>query len=132
MILVVLVLVLVTVMGVREGAPQAVYLAYLPIIAILGGYLRIRDDDEGLVLTFAPVWRRRIPWEDIRSMQVDTYHGRRFGGWGLRLGRGAVAYSVWGLTAVRVKVRGRRDVVFTTADPEGWVEVWKQRRLVAG
>jgi len=56
---------------------------------------------------------RRLGPEDIREFEVRTYSPvREYGGWGMRWGRGGMAYSVWGNRGVDlVLFDGRRKLI---------------------
>ena len=87
-------------------------------VLLFTGALRTSVDTDGVRLVLRPIWRRFQPWAEVESAVVEPYRWTRFGGWGIRLGRGAIAYSVWGPHAVRLLLAGKRDLVIGTRDPK--------------
>lgn len=61
---------------------------------------------DALYLRFFPLSQRRIPWSDIASCQARSYRPiREYGGWGIRFGRGGMAYNVSGNMGVQLELR---------------------------
>jgi hypothetical protein len=61
---------------------------------------------DALYLRFFPLSQRRIPWSDVASCQARTYRPiREYGGWGIRFGRGGMAYNVSGDRGVQLELR---------------------------
>jgi hypothetical protein len=83
-------------------------------VFLLGVRLRTEVRDDGLYVKLWPVHRsfRRIPWSDIERHEPIEYSSlRRFGGWGLRVRPGEVAYNVGGSQGVLIERPGGRSVV---------------------
>lgn len=100
----------------------------LAVFALVFGNLHIVAEADGLLIRYFPLWHRRIPWSDVEDAQAERYRPWRFGGWGIRYSRHAIAFSVITKQAIRLTVRGRRlQVVFSTKQPDDWIEALKQR-----
>ncbi len=84
---------------------------------LLTGNLATRVEPRRLVLAYWPLWRRTVELVNVRRAYAQPYQWWRFGGWGIRVGAGAIAFSVWGKKAVRLDLEGW-DLVVTTRDPD--------------
>lgn len=84
----------------------------LPTTAIVTNLLCVRTvvDSDSVTVTFGwlfPLYRRRVPLRDIRSVEAITYSPLRdYGGWGIKGVSGNVALNA----------RGNRGVRMTFAD----------------
>ncbi len=114
-------LIMVPVIWEAGDEPMAVLVlgaAMLPVIALTAGFSRltIRDDGDQLGVYFGPpfVWRTRIAYRDIESVQPDR--STFWDGWGVHWmpGKGTI-YNVWGFDCVRVKT-AKRTVRLGTDD----------------
>lgn len=99
-----------------EALPFAIAGTFL--LLLLFGKLATRVDGRRLLLVYWPIWRRSVPLANVRRAYAQPYRWWRFAGWGIRLGRGAVAFHVWGRHAVRLDLDGR-DLLVGTRDPDG-------------
>jgi hypothetical protein len=67
---------------------------------------------DALYLRFFPLTQRTIPWSDIASCRARTYRPiREYGGWGVRFGRGGMAYNVSGDRGVQLELRRGRPLL---------------------
>lgn len=89
----------------------------LALLLVFSMHLRTQIQDGELRVGLLPVWRRRQPLSAVRSARVIRYEWIKFGGWGIRLGDGAVAYTCWEKDAVRLELDGR-DLVVGTGRPD--------------
>ncbi len=102
----------------KDDAPWWVLGAMSAFIALLISLkLSVRVEEAALDLRFGILRHRRLSWDSIQHVRQEHYRPGRYGGWGLRFGRGAVAYTVWGRGAVRLELEGR-DLVIGTKRPE--------------
>jgi hypothetical protein len=102
----------------QEEARMVLALPAVLLALLFGSNLRIQVLGDELVLTYFPLWRRRIPLARIRAAEVVPYDWKRYGGWGLRIGLdGSISYSVWEKQAVRLTLEGQRPVNVGTTRP---------------
>ncbi len=87
------------------------------IAFLMTSNLATRVEPRRLVLAYWPIWRRTLDLHRVRRAWSEPYDWWRYGGWGIRLAKGAIAYSVWGKTAVRLELEGW-DLVVATPNPE--------------
>src|SRR5262249_8623171 len=81
--------------GRQIGFPLLVF--YLALIAFLTAFQTLRVRMEGMDLQVGfPIFNRRIPLHDIDRIQPIHYGWLQWGGWGVRIRRGAVMYNVPG------------------------------------
>lgn len=70
-------------------------------------------------IRFAPMRAKRIPYDNIASMEVRTIRPiRDFGGWGVRHGKSAKGYLARGNQAVWLSTLDGRDIVIGTEQPD--------------
>lgn len=88
----------------------------LLLLVVLGLYsmklvTEVRDD--GVYISFFPLYRRRIAFQDILRCEPATYSPLgEFGGWGIRWNPWkGLAYSASGNTGVRLELVGGRRVL---------------------
>ncbi len=78
------------------------------LLSLMFKHLTVSDEGEYLAVRFGPlpVFRRRIPYADISSVQADRTSW--IDGWGIHWvpGRG-YTYNLWGFSCVKLEVRGR-------------------------
>lgn len=92
----------------------------IPVVAFLVVFtmhLHTRVEGAQLRVGVFPIWRRRQEVHAVRSARKIPYQWTKYGGWGIRLGDGAVAYSCWEKQAVRLELDGR-DLVIGTGRPD--------------
>lgn len=86
---------------------------------------------EGITVRFFPFIRKKTVFllEEIASVEVITYKPiREYGGWGLRVGKNGVAYSVSGKQGVLITFKEPKKLVFGkhktlllgTQQPDAW------------
>jgi len=81
--------------------------------------LIIEVRDEGLLLHFAPIRRRLIPWGDIAEAKATAYEIRKIGGWGVRLGRdGRTCYTASGFEGVDLTLKDGERVLVGSREAE--------------
>lgn len=97
-------------------------LAFVGAIAVLlmTGFLRVRVAAD-LTLLLWPMWKRAVDLATVERAEAIEYVWWKFGGWGIRWGDGAIAYSVWGKQAVRLTLPGR-DLVIQVKDADGLLD----------
>lgn len=80
--------------------------------------LRIEVTGDSIRVRLAWVYSRTIALDDVATVQAREYHAlKRFGGWGLRLGRdGARAYTVKGNDAAVLTLKDGREVYLGSRD----------------
>ncbi len=67
--------------------------------------LRVEVRESCVSIRFRPLVRREIPLRDIRRCEARTYQPlREYGGWGIRFGRGGMAYNVRGNRGVQLEL----------------------------
>ncbi len=96
-------------------------LAALGVGSLMSANLATRVEPRRLVVVYWPLWKRTIQLTSVRRAVEEPYDWWRYGGWGIRIGRGAVAYSVWGKSAVRLEMDGW-DLVIGSRDAEGLMQ----------
>ena len=109
----------------RSNPAVSIILLGAAVVTILAGlcvgYLVVRDEGDFLALRYGPlpVFRRRIPFSNIRS--VEPSRSSVIDGWGIHYmpGRG-MTYNLWGFDCVKLKV-DRRVVRVGTDDVQGLV-----------
>lgn len=94
------------------------------LATVLSAHLSVGRTQDSILLAYWPFARRHIAVQDIVAAQAVTYRPLRdYGGWGIRWGRGGVAWTVSGSRAVRLDLRNGRHVLIGSRDPH---------RLLAG
>jgi len=93
----------------------------LVALLLLSVQLRTEVRADGICLRYWPLHRtfRHIPWSDIERCEAVEYDSlQRFGGWGLRVRPGEVAYNVGGRRGVRIRRSGQRSVLIGSESPD--------------
>ena len=63
--------------------------------------------------------KRRIPLEDLKSVEARTYSPiREYGGWGFRYGRSGKAYNVMGNRGVQLELKSGERVLLGSQKAE--------------
>lgn len=87
---------------------QWVVAAVVLSVAFMFQHLTVRDEGDCLAVCFGPlpVFRRRVPYADVTS--VEPSRSALIDGWGVHWipGRGTT-YNLWGFGCVKVVVRGK-------------------------
>lgn len=80
--------------------------------------LELTIDDQQLTVGF-PIWRARVPFDQIIACRPITYRWWEFGGYGIRRGRRGTMLNVGGDggRAVELRRRGRGALLFSSRDP---------------
>jgi len=80
--------------------------------------VRVRVEGTDLKVGFG-LLSKRIPLHDIEQVSPVQYRWFQWGGWGIRIHRGAVMYNVPGDQgrAVELKLRNGKRVLFSAEDP---------------
>ncbi|MBA8827571.1 hypothetical protein FHX42_004967 [Saccharopolyspora lacisalsi] len=82
-------------------------------------HMRVRVDDEHLVVSIVPVLRRRFALRDVESAELVDSGPREFGGYGMRFGPGgAVGFLMGPGPAVRFTTGSGRIYVVVDANAE--------------
>lgn len=93
-----------------DSARWVLLIAAAVFLLLLTGAMTTRVDGGTVTITYRPIWRRRIEISAIQSARLIPYKWTDYGGWGIRYGQRAWAYSVWEKDAVRLQLEGT-DVV---------------------
>ena len=83
----------------------------------------VRND--GLYYRFSPFHLsfRRIAPEDLVKYEARTYSPiREYGGWGIRYGRGGMAYNVTGNRGVQLELASGKRILFGSQRPQEFTE----------
>jgi hypothetical protein len=106
--------------GDKPGAWVVFIGAYAVALALLRAFqvVRVRVDGTDLKVGFG-LFSKRIPLHDIDRVEPVQYRWLQWGGWGIRLRRGAVMYNVPGDQgrAVELTLRNGKRVLFSAQDP---------------
>lgn len=114
-----------------DGWAWSLLPAFLGLALILSLQMQTRIEGGELRVHLWPVWRRRQELSAVQRAWRTPYKWIHYGGWGLRFGQGAVAYSVWGHEAVRLQLEGR-DLVIETAEPDALLEALRAHGVQIG
>ena len=120
----------------RIGSELAAVLLGAAVVMIVAamcvGYLIVRDEGDYLALHYGPlpIFRRRIPFSNIRS--VEPGRSNVFEGWGIHYipGRGMI-YNLWGFDCVKIQV-DHRTVRVGTDDVKGLVRFLREKLTSQG
>ena len=101
---------------VKHPHPPAVIA--LVILVVGGSFLmflfwtmRTEVRSDSVYIRFWPM-KRRIPLEDIKSVEARTYSPiREYGGWGFRYGRSGKAYNVSGNRGVQLELKSGEHIL---------------------
>ena len=101
----------------------------LPAIVIFGRMVTMVVDD-ALVIRWLPIGGTRIPYEQIREVEVAEYRPLRdYGGWGIRWTPWAGwAWNVHGRRGVRLVLEDGRRVMVGSQQPEALAAALDARR----
>jgi hypothetical protein len=117
----------VTVVAVLFSRPgDALLLAIAPVLVILVAalislsHLDVDVTDSGVTIAFRYLWpTRRIPFEDITSVEVRRYNPLlEYGGWGVRLGPRGWGYLTSGNEGVQLRLRKGLPVLIGSSRPQ--------------
>lgn len=100
---------------------SAVIISVAMLPSLLGFLLRLetRVEDGVLSVRLTPFRPRRIALSDVVRAEVRTYHPiREYGGWGIRWGRGGMAYNARGNQGVQLELKDGRCVLIGSQEPE--------------
>ncbi|MCC7421529.1 MAG: hypothetical protein IT428_14690 [Planctomycetaceae bacterium] len=100
---------------------SAVIISVAMLPSLLGFLLRLetRVEDGVLSVRLTPFRPRRIALSDVVRAEVRTYHPiREYGGWGIRWGRGGMAYNARGNQGVQLELKDGRRVLIGSQEPE--------------
>lgn len=90
-------------------------------VLLTGGRMTTAVADGKLTIRYWPIWGRTLDLSRIQNARLIEYKWYQYGGWGIRWGQRAIAYSVWGKQAVRLQLRGR-DLVVQSLDARALLE----------
>src|SRR5512147_621828 len=114
------IMVLVVAGNAKPGAWVAVVIGYAVILPLTRAFqvVRVRVEGTDLRVAFGP-FGKRIPLHDIVQVAPVQYRWTQWGGWGIRMRRGAVLYNVPGDQgrAVELTLRNGKRVLFSAEDP---------------
>lgn len=80
--------------------------------------LCLQIDKWGMEIRFLPfIWKKRWDWETIDRIYVRKYSLWEYGGWGIRFGRGGIAYTTKGRYGIQVVLRNGSKVLIGTQHP---------------
>lgn len=86
---------------------------------LLKAELTVKVTPTALDIRYAPITRRTIPWNKIRSAESVTYKPLiEYGGWGLRYGKNGMAYNVSGNRGVLLEVDGSGNILIGSQRPD--------------
>jgi hypothetical protein len=105
----------------KPGAWIAMLIAYGLAVAAFRVFqvVRVRVEGTDLKVGFG-LFSKRIPLHEIDRVAPVQYRWLQWGGWGIRLNRGAVMYNVPGDhgRAVELTLRNGKRVLFSAEDPD--------------
>ena len=83
-----------------------------------------------ILIRYAPLLKRIIPFAEIESYAVRTYSPiREYGGWGIRgFGRGKRAYNISGNRGVHFWLRNGQEILIGSQKPEKLAQALPQDR----
>jgi hypothetical protein len=111
----------VTLVSVGTGGPLGVVIAGTIVVFMWALRLVTEVRDDGFYVRFVPFHTsfRRVPWTAIESVESVTYRPlREYGGWGIRLRPGALAYNVSGSRGVFLTRPDDRDLLVGSQRPD--------------
>lgn len=80
--------------------------------------------EDRIRLRVAPFpWLRVFYFHNVSSISVARYSLFNYGGWGIRIGRNGVTYTVKGTYGIRIKTHNGRQFLIGTQRPEKVQEV---------
>lgn len=90
----------------------------IPFLMFLFWTMRTEVRSDSVYIRFRPV-KRRIPLEDIKSVEARTYSPiREYGGWGFRYGRSGKAYNVSGNRGVQLELKSGERILIGSQKAE--------------
>jgi len=120
-VVLVLVLVLLPASGERAAGLAIVGVMAVGFLAVAYAFhaLQITLDDQQLTVGF-PIYRERVPLDQIIACRPIRYRWWEFGGYGIRWGRRGKMLNVVGDggRAVELRRRGRGTLLFSSRSPE--------------
>lgn len=94
--------------------------ALMLLLAMCFRQLSVRDDGDGLLISFGPLplFRRRILFADIES--VEQSRTTLLDGWGIHYSlSGGWVWNLWGFDCVLIHFKNGKLLKLGTDDPEG-------------
>lgn len=115
--------------GQREVLAAAVSIGcVLAVVGLAFRHLTVRDEGDHLAIRFGPLplFRRRIPYEEIRDVARDR--SLIVEGWGIHCSpRGGWVWNLWGRDCIRVERHEGTPIRIGTDDPDGLLAFLQQR-----
>lgn len=108
------------------------YVMYGPLalIVILFSLGRLVTEvrETGLFISFFPLWpERTIRWDEIRRAESISYAPSPYGGWGVRMRFGRMAYTVSGNRGVRIELKDGEEVLVGSQRPDELAQAISER-----
>jgi hypothetical protein len=108
------------------GPVSVVGLALVGCVAAFMYSLRLTTEvrNDGIYVKMWPLHQtvRRISWSDVEAYEPRRYKPlREFGGWGIRLAPGKIAYSVSGNQGVWIQRTNGRDILVGSQHVEDFI-----------
>ena len=113
-----------------DAPPWTIVLVVVLMALILTGSMTTRVAEGTVTVTMRPFWRRRQELSAVQSARLIPYVWHKYGGWGIRWGDRAIAYTVWEKQAIRFQLEGR-DLVIGTRRPEAFLEALRAHGITA-
>lgn len=123
---------------IRDQAPEStliisaapMVIGAVVVVVILSARISIGTDVYGIVLRFAPIWTKRIPWAELDSMSpVANVTVQQFGGIGLRKSINGDTGILWNSgPAVTLRTTTKHTYVVQCEDPERVIADLTRRR----
>lgn len=102
-----------------------VWLVLAPATVLLGlvvfAYQRIEVTSSDVVFTWFPLYRRRVPFDQIANVEVVEVVPWKFGGWGLRLHAHGVALTNRGGSGVSVTSSSGNTTIISVENPDRYL-----------
>lgn len=113
-----------------------------PLVIALGwgalGFVRwmrlvVEVREHGLVIRYRPLVRREIPYREIRTCEARTYRPvAEYGGWGIRVRRGSIAYNVSGDRGAQLELANGKRVLIGSQRAGELADAIRERMKRAG
>ncbi|MEI7556761.1 DUF6141 family protein [Candidatus Chlorohelix sp.] len=72
---------------------------------------------------------RQVQFDELAAAQLRQYHPlREYGGWGIRLGKGSIAYNVTGNRGVLLELVNGKKILLGSQQPEKLLQAIEQGR----
>lgn len=108
-----------------------VWLVLAPVTALLAlmvfAYQRIEVTRSEVVVTWFPLYRRRIPLDQIADAEAVKVDPLNFGGWGLRLHAHGMALTNRGGDGLRVASQSGNVTIISVANPDRYLRALAAR-----